>query len=225
MSCRSAGAPCPRWRRSRSGSLITWRRSSSAGARTAGPICAPSPWCPSALTDGSCSSGAPRIAAASGSPSPAGFEAGEEPEAAARRELLEETGADVPVMPLGYRHGFGIEPGLLRGAAPGAARCRGDRLRCTPPTGIHLPALGRAQRTRLVHAGRGAGDARFAGLRKAVRLAADRSVYGRRQQAAQPARPGGRGRLAPGRHAVLSAQAPSTVHSVHHHQPAREILA
>jgi lipoyl(octanoyl) transferase len=39
-------------------------------------------------------------------------EAGEAPEGAARRELAEETGADTQVVPLGYRHGFVVEPEL-----------------------------------------------------------------------------------------------------------------
>src|SRR5919197_400468 len=47
------------------------------------------------------------------------LEPGEAPEAAARRELHEETGADVSVAPLGYRHAFALEPGLVRGAGPG----------------------------------------------------------------------------------------------------------
>jgi len=38
------------------------------------------------------------------------LEAGEAPEQGARRELREETGADVPVAPLGYVHGFATGP-------------------------------------------------------------------------------------------------------------------
>lgn len=42
------------------------------------------------------------------------IEPGEAPDDAARRELLEETGADAVVEALGYRHAFGVEPRLAR---------------------------------------------------------------------------------------------------------------
>lgn len=43
------------------------------------------------------------------------IEPGEDPAAAARRELAEETGADAPVRPLGYVHGFALGSSLLPG--------------------------------------------------------------------------------------------------------------
>ena len=42
------------------------------------------------------------------------IEPGETPQAAAERELFEETGLRVPVRPLEYRHGFALAPGLNR---------------------------------------------------------------------------------------------------------------
>jgi lipoyl(octanoyl) transferase len=99
------------------------------------------------------------------------IEPGESEEEAARRELWEETGADVTPEPLGYRHGFAVEPELAGRFGGGlvtvqetafAARVAGE-FRCvrsdehadhewlTP-----AEALGRLP---------------YAGLRKAVRLA------------------------------------------------------
>jgi lipoyl(octanoyl) transferase len=47
------------------------------------------------------------------------IEPGEEAAAAARRELREETGADLPVTPLGYVHGFALSPTLAGRVGPG----------------------------------------------------------------------------------------------------------
>jgi lipoyl(octanoyl) transferase len=47
------------------------------------------------------------------------IEPGEPADAAARRELREETGVDAPVEALGYVHGFGIDPRLAHTPAPG----------------------------------------------------------------------------------------------------------
>jgi lipoyl(octanoyl) transferase len=52
------------------------------------------------------------------------IEPGEDAAAAARRELREETGADAPVRPLGYVHGFALSGDGLRGRAAAGVRAR-----------------------------------------------------------------------------------------------------
>ncbi|WP_242341192.1 MULTISPECIES: lipoyl(octanoyl) transferase LipB [Anaeromyxobacter] len=99
------------------------------------------------------------------------IEVGESEAEAARRELREETGADVPVEPLGYRHAFGVDPVL--------ARLPGGALRLAEETAFaaRLPA-GFEVRISDEHAehvwltpAEALERLRLAGLRKAVRLA------------------------------------------------------
>ena len=100
------------------------------------------------------------------------LEPGEPPEAAARRELLEETGADAPVTDLGYRHGFGLDPSLSRPPAPSLRLVEETAFAARLPQGF-------APRLSAEHAewgwfppGEAAGATRFAGLQRAIRLAA-----------------------------------------------------
>jgi lipoyl(octanoyl) transferase len=106
-------------------------------------------------------------------------EPGESPLAAARRELREETGAEAEVAPLGYRHGFAIDPAALAGA-PSGGGAGALRLAEEEAFAARLPA-GFAPRLSEEHvewawrtAAEAAGVAPFEGLKRAVRLAAAR---------------------------------------------------
>ncbi|HTN53794.1 MAG TPA: lipoyl(octanoyl) transferase LipB [Anaeromyxobacter sp.] len=101
------------------------------------------------------------------------IEPGEAPEAAARRELQEETGAAVPVRPLGYRHGFGLDPDVNR-VRPGALVVAEEiAFAARVPAGF-VPRLSDEHAE---HAWLPPSEAlsrlRFAGLRRAVRLATE----------------------------------------------------
>jgi lipoyl(octanoyl) transferase len=99
------------------------------------------------------------------------IERGESPDEAARRELREETGADVPVRALGYRHAFALDP-TLNHVRPGAlvlveetayaARLAdGFAARLSDEHAEHAWVAPDEAVTKL----------RFAGLRRAIRLA------------------------------------------------------
>jgi lipoyl(octanoyl) transferase len=100
------------------------------------------------------------------------LEPGETSEAAARRELLEETGADAPVRSLGYRHSFALEPALSTRFGGGLVVVEETAFAARLPAGF-------ACRISDEHAEHGwfseeeaVARLPFAGLRRAVRLAA-----------------------------------------------------
>jgi lipoyl(octanoyl) transferase len=100
------------------------------------------------------------------------IEASEEPEHAARRELREETGADVPVKPLGYRHGFAVEPALLPGAPPGVTVVEETAFAARLPAGFACRISDEHSEHGWFTPGEALDRLRYAGLRRAVRLAA-----------------------------------------------------
>jgi lipoyl(octanoyl) transferase len=102
------------------------------------------------------------------------IERGESPEAAARRELFEETGADVPVEPLDYRHAFALDPALNRVRPGQLAVVEETAFAARLPAGFEP----RISDEHAEHAWATPAEAlarlRFAGLRKAVKLAVAR---------------------------------------------------
>ncbi len=99
------------------------------------------------------------------------IEAGESPAEAARRELREETGADAEVVSLGYVHGLGLDPAVLRRPATRLATAQETAFVARLPPGFTC-------RVSDEHAEHGWFDpeealatVRFAGLKKAIRMA------------------------------------------------------
>ncbi len=99
------------------------------------------------------------------------LEPGESPEAAARRELAEETGADVAVAPLGYRHAFALDPSLLRGGDGALRVCEETAFAARLPAGFAARISDEHAEHAFVTPDDALARLRFAGLRRAVRLA------------------------------------------------------
>ena len=99
------------------------------------------------------------------------IEPGEEPEEAARRELCEETGADVPVEPLGYRHAFALDPSINR-VKPGAiVTVEETAFAARLPDGFTARLSDEHAEQTWATPEEALERLRFSGLRKAVRLA------------------------------------------------------
>ncbi len=102
------------------------------------------------------------------------IEPGESPEAAARRELLEETGADVAVESLEYRHSFALDPSLNRVRPGSLVLVEETAFAARLPPGFAPVLSDEHAEHAWVTPAEALERLRFAGLRRAVRLATGR---------------------------------------------------
>jgi lipoyl(octanoyl) transferase len=99
------------------------------------------------------------------------IEPGESPEAAARRELFEETGADVPVTSLAYRHAFPLDPALVPPRRPGLRICEETAFRARLPPGFEPRLSDEHVAWEWCPREEALERPRYAGLRRAIDLA------------------------------------------------------
>jgi lipoyl(octanoyl) transferase len=99
------------------------------------------------------------------------IEPGEDAAAAARRELREETGADLAVRPLGYVHAFGLEAGTAARFGGGLVVAEEAAFAARLPPGFACRMSDEHVEHALLAPEEALGRLPYAGLRRALKLA------------------------------------------------------